>query len=404
MPDLVQVGNETNGEILSTLEKAKDPIDWTRNARLLNAGIRGVRDAAAQSVIKPRVMLHIAQPENVEPWFAAAVAAGVTDFDLIGISYYRRWSTQDLDGLAAVINRLRHRYDADVVVVEAAYPWTLASTDSMPNVLGQDTLIPGYPATPDGQRRYLIDLTQRVIASGGFGVVYWEPAWISTSCKTRWGTGSGWENAALFDFKGALLPGADYLDFPYSRPVDVEFVVDAQVPQNAGPLYLWGDFLGAGMSAIPLDMSNGRGRFATRLMPATVIRYQLYRDAERREPLLQADRGDTDNLVRAVVGTQATRIDLSGPLRRANRAAVCASKRTMQQVTSMLAGSFNETTQRPGPPVNRLTGRKSPCRTPRVLNRASSTTNGRAARPIASGSMLKPPGAASAYGCVSRVR
>lgn len=218
MPELVQVGNETNGEILSTLERAKDPIDWGRNAKLLNAGIRAVRDAGAKASHEPRVMLHIAQPENVEPWFAAASVAGVTDFDLIGISYYRRWSTETPEGLGAVIHRLRQRYAADVLVVEAAYPWTLASADDMPNLLGESTLVPGYPATADGQRRYLIDLTQRVIANGGVGLVYWEPAWTSTKCTTRWGAGSSWENATLFDFDGKLLPGADYLGFPYVYP------------------------------------------------------------------------------------------------------------------------------------------------------------------------------------------
>ncbi|WP_129648777.1 glycoside hydrolase family 53 protein [Peristeroidobacter agariperforans] len=215
MPELVQVGNETNGEILSTLERAKEPINWSRNAKLFNAGVRAVRDAGVKSSIKPRVMLHIAQPENVEPWFAAAKAAGVTDVDLIGISYYRRWSTQDLDGLDAVIRRLRQSYRADVLVVEAAYPWTLENADQSANLLGSDSLIEGYPATPSGQRRYLIDLTQRVISNGGVGVVYWEPAWVSSKCKTRWGTGSGWDNATLFDHRGELLPGADFFGFPY---------------------------------------------------------------------------------------------------------------------------------------------------------------------------------------------
>jgi arabinogalactan endo-1,4-beta-galactosidase len=218
MPELVQVGNETNGEILSTLERSKEPINWLRNAKLFNAGIRAVRDAGAQSSIKPRVMLHIAQPENVEPWVAAAKAAGVSDFDLIGISYYRRWSTQDLDGLDAVIRRLRQNYPADVLVVEAAYPWTLENADQSPNLLGESSLIADYPATPVGQRRYLIDLTQRVIASGGVGLVYWEPAWVASKCKTRWGTGSGWDNATLFDHRGELLPGADYFDFSYVFP------------------------------------------------------------------------------------------------------------------------------------------------------------------------------------------
>ncbi len=220
MPELVQVGNETNKEILSTLEKAHQPIDWDRNAKLLNAGIRAVRDAGKKTDTAPRVMLHIAQPENVEPWFAAASQAGVTDFDLIGISYYRRWSTQDMDGLIETIERVSQRYSADVLVVEAAYPWTLAGEDEMSNLLGQSTLIEGYPATKEGQRRYLIDLTQRIVTSGGVGLVYWEPAWISTRCKTRWGTGSAWENATLFDFDGRLLPGADFFSHPYVYPED----------------------------------------------------------------------------------------------------------------------------------------------------------------------------------------
>lgn len=237
MPELVQVGNETNGEILSTLERAKEPINWSRNAKLFNAGIRAVRDAGGQSSIKPRVMLHVAQPENVEPWFAAAKAAGVTDFDLIGISYYRRWSTQDLDGLDAVIRRLRQNYRADVLVVEAAYPWTLENADQSSNLLGTSTLIAGYPATPSGQRHYLIDLTQRVISNGGVGLVYWEPAWLSSKCETRWATGSAWDNATLFDHRGELLPGSDFFGFPYvysAKEVREQRVASPPMPAVSG--------------------------------------------------------------------------------------------------------------------------------------------------------------------------
>lgn len=228
MPELVQVGNETNGEILSTLAKAKEPINWERNAKLFNAGIRAVRAASPGA----RVMLHIAQPENVEPWFATATAAGVTDYDLIGISYYRRWSSQTPEGLAGTIKNLRKRYGADVILVEAAYPWSLDNADRMRNSLGTNTLVDGYPATPEGQRRYLIDITQLVISSGGIGTVYWEPAWISTRCKTRWGTGSGWENAALFDFKGRILPGADYLNHSYQYPAESSSTAPIRLPQR----------------------------------------------------------------------------------------------------------------------------------------------------------------------------
>jgi len=267
MPDLVQVGNETNGEIVSSLAKAKEPIDWTRNALLFNAGIKAVRDAGAASTIKPRIMLHIAQPENVEPWFAAAAKAGVTDFDLIGISYYSKWSKRSMAQLGETINRLRHLYAADVLVVETAYPFTNDGADGSPNLLGADSLIAGYPATPAGQKKYLIDLTQRVYASGGVGVVYWEPAWLSTRCKTRWGVGSNWENAALFDFKGQALEGVDWLEAPYVMPVDVTFRVTAH---GEAARFIDGDFLG-GVGPRPMALENGAWIYRTRLMPGAAV-------------------------------------------------------------------------------------------------------------------------------------
>lgn len=214
MPEMVQVGNETNSELAGS--KKGDPIDWKRNALLFKAGIRAVREAGAKSSIKPRVMIHIAQPENVEPWFEAAEKAGIREYDLIGISYYRKWSSMELNGLADVIARVKQRFGKDVIVVETAYPFTTDGADSSPNLLG-DALNKGYPATPQGQRNYLIDLTKLVVRSGGRGVVYWEPAWVSTKCRTRWGQGSNWENATFFDFhmRNEALPAFDWLHQKY---------------------------------------------------------------------------------------------------------------------------------------------------------------------------------------------
>ena len=130
--------------------------------------------------------------------------------------------------LAAVVTRARvagetiaearRRFGAEVIVVETAYPFTNEGVDEMPNLLGPDTLIDQYPATPAGQLAYLVDLTQLVVDHGGVGVVYWEPAWVSTGCKTRWGTGSSWENAAWFDLKDhEALPAFEFLGREY-RP------------------------------------------------------------------------------------------------------------------------------------------------------------------------------------------
>ncbi len=212
-PDMVQVGNETNSDLMGG--PAGHPIDWTRNARLLNAGISATREAALASNVRIRIMLHIAQPENVEPWFTAARAAGVTDYDVIGMSYYAKWSKQDFAGLAATIKTVGARFDREVVVVETAYPWTLDNADASPDVLGADALAPGYPATPEGQAKYLADLAQTVITAGGKGVVYWAPDWVSTRCHTRWGPGSSWDNATFFDFKHEALPALDFMSRPY---------------------------------------------------------------------------------------------------------------------------------------------------------------------------------------------
>ncbi len=218
LPELVQVGNETNPEIMRGPDDGKEPINWDRNATLLNAGIRAVRDAAKQSGTPIRVMLHIAQPEYVLPWFEAAWKAGVREFDQVGISYYRRWSSEDFDGLAQTIREMKKHYPfAEVLLVETAYPWTLESADEAANLLNENTLIEGYPATIAGQSAYLADLTQLVIDAGGVGLVYWEPAWVSTSCTTRWGQGSHWENATFFDFKNGneVLPSIDFMKREY---------------------------------------------------------------------------------------------------------------------------------------------------------------------------------------------
>ena len=221
LPEYVQVGNEINTELLLTEEVAEDAeINWERNVVLLNAGILAVRRAAQESRTAIRVMLHIAQPENVEPWVNAAAAAGTLDFDIIGISFYSKWSKMSFNLMEHAVRRLRHQYGKDVVVVETAYPWTVRSNDSADNLLWKDSLIQGYPATIDGQRRHLIDLMSAVLKGGGLGVVYWEPAWVSSRCSTRWGQGSHWENASLFDYRRVELHrGSDFLSHDYASEI-----------------------------------------------------------------------------------------------------------------------------------------------------------------------------------------
>lgn len=206
MPEFVQVGNEINTEILRPENTAGDPINWQRNAPLINAGIAGVRAAGSQSSSQPKVMIHIAQPENLLGWFDAALEAGLADFDQIGMSYYPKWSTCSVEETAQMLGTAQRRYGKETMVVETAYPFTQAAGGVEDHLLGRDAVTPLYPATPQGQRLFLTDLTLAVCANGGNGVIYWEPAWISTPQQP-----SIWENATFFDYDGEVHEGINFL-------------------------------------------------------------------------------------------------------------------------------------------------------------------------------------------------
>ena len=200
LPDMVQVGNETNIEILQQEKTLVHGIpNWQRNATLINSGIKAVRDYSQKTNKPIQIVLHIAQPENALKWFKQAREHGIDDYDIIGLSYYPQWSTYKLPDLPDAIKTLKNTYNKEVMIVETAYPWTLRNFDSASNVLGKKALQPEYAASPKGQLLYLLTLSQLVKSSGGLGVIYWEPAWVNTRCKTLWGRGSHWENASFFD-------------------------------------------------------------------------------------------------------------------------------------------------------------------------------------------------------------
>lgn len=209
LPEMVQVGNETNRMILQK-EGENASMNWDRNAFLLNKGIQAVRDIARENNKEIGVMLHIAQPENALWWFKQATIAGITNYDWIGLSYYPKWSDYKLDNVGAAFRNLISTYNKRLMVVETAYPFTLENNDPANNILDKNALIDGYPASQQGQLDYMNKLTEVIKSSGGEGLVYWEPAWVSTECSTLWGQGSHWDNATFFDFDNKATLGMQF--------------------------------------------------------------------------------------------------------------------------------------------------------------------------------------------------
>lgn len=199
LPQIVQIGNEVNPGIL-TMDKA---ILWDRQSMLFNHAIKAVRDIERERGVHIEIMLHIAGPENARDWLNSAIDSGIEDFDHIGLSYYHEWSNLTMESCADSIAELRKMFNRPVMIVETAYPWTKEpSIDSAYNQLKKG--YPGYGISPLGQRRFWNDLVNLMYFSGGSGVVYWEPAWVSSSSESPWGVGSHWENATFFDFDANL--------------------------------------------------------------------------------------------------------------------------------------------------------------------------------------------------------
>jgi arabinogalactan endo-1,4-beta-galactosidase len=220
LPEMVQIGNETNVEIMMPDEAHHyDSINWPRNVFLLNKGLEAVADFNKQYLQKVKTMIHIAQPENALQWFPLAHQHGLKPYDWIGLSYYPKWSVFNLDQLSESIKQLKSQFEKRIMIVETAYPHGLYNIDEAPNLLWDDSLIEGFPASPEGQKAFLLHLTQLAFDAGAEGVNYWEPAWISSSCSTRWGNGSHWDNATFFDAQNNnnALPAFDFFNLDLYR-------------------------------------------------------------------------------------------------------------------------------------------------------------------------------------------
>lgn len=217
-PDMVQIGNELNDGFLWPVGRISGPNGADGFARLLSAASAGVREVDPAI----EVMIHLADGHNNALYrsvFSALVARGV-DFDVIGFSFYPHWHNFN-DRTRLPMNDLRYNlndvatyFDKPVVVVEAAYAYTLENFDSQPNAFGApEEAEGGYRATVQGQATFLRDLiatVNGVHAGRGRGVFYWAPEWIPVA-GAGWKTGAGnnWENLALFDASGRALPSLD---------------------------------------------------------------------------------------------------------------------------------------------------------------------------------------------------
>lgn len=223
LPEMVQIGNETNCGMMTTDRLAGFPDlnicngNWSDFGIVVNAGIKAIRDIEAITKSDIKIVLHVADPKNLDYWTRDVMEKGkVTDFDIMGVSYYHIWhTTVSFADLPSKIRELKSRYNKDFMILETAYPFTASNNDGYDNIYYNQAALGGFPYSVEGQRDFLIALNQNMIDAGAVGVIYWEPAWITSRMNDRWGIGSSWENCAFFDFNGNATAALEHLSHQY---------------------------------------------------------------------------------------------------------------------------------------------------------------------------------------------
>ena len=110
----------------------------------------------------------------------------------------------------ANLKSLSENYKKDIIVVE---------TDC-DNWGGDQKKLP-YPITPEGQKGFLDELMRIVAATPGGrgkGVFYWAPEWIMGKQWNASDWSGQWEDRALFDHAGNMLPAMRAFEFEEKAP------------------------------------------------------------------------------------------------------------------------------------------------------------------------------------------
>ena len=212
LPDMVQVGNETNWGFCGILDDV--PLNNTKpnEKKLFAAGLEAVREISAQYDKPIQTMLHAAGGMSTIDWWFGVMQS--LNFDVIGLSFYPRDHGTKTD-LESGLQSLANKYKKPICLVEYSVPYTSkshsnssgppsgnASTLSFLDSDVTDRTIKSQAVTIRNINNAVMNFTVSGGTRYGIGSFWWEPAWLPLS-------GSAWAFTASNEWYRMELPGQE---------------------------------------------------------------------------------------------------------------------------------------------------------------------------------------------------
>lgn len=228
LPEMVQLGNEMQGGIFTrtrtnaTSATGSDGIETTltfdQQYTILKAAKKAVKDID-DSIL---VALHCTNNRNTLNSFINGFVTNV-DPDVVAISYYPYYSSHGLDselagfmdkivakGKKAIIAEISYSYDINAYTDNTNNQfYTTQETNSAASLSGysgvKDNKIVGSIENQAGVLKYVAEKA----GTNCSGIFYWGGCYLGIEPKTGLKMSSAWENQALFDVNGKILPSVD---------------------------------------------------------------------------------------------------------------------------------------------------------------------------------------------------
>ena len=228
LPDMVQIGNETNKGFCGFYDAGYFETIKTNEKKLLAAGLEAVREISGEFKYPILTMIHAAiSMQQIDRYMQTMLQNPALDFDVIGFSYYPgaggRDSYSDRTDFETGLQNLADKYKKPICMAEYQIQFTnqdgygggdLSYSD--PNTMsfidtGADRTLSGQAQVIRSMNNAMMNNTVSGGVRYGIGSFWWEAAWLPVP-------GTNWRSVHSREWYEMDLPGKPAVEWADAPP------------------------------------------------------------------------------------------------------------------------------------------------------------------------------------------